>query len=66
MRKSSILLSNLGDLYGDLELAVYKLIKAEGKKHIEGVYIHELRHECYIDLSIAEVNGVRAIKGPKL
>lgn len=61
MRKSTILLSTLGDLYGDLELAVYKLIKNEGKKHIEGVYIDELKHESYIDLSIAEVHGTRAV-----
>ena len=61
MKKSNELLGRYGDLKYDIELAIYKLIKKDGKKHIECVWINELNNGCYVDVYVGEKNGSRAV-----
>lgn len=61
MKRSNELLGRLGDLYADIETAVYKLIKKDGKKHLESVSTFELGSGCSVDVYKGEVNGVQTI-----
>ena len=61
MKKSNELLGRYGDLKYDIELAIYKLIKKDARKHIEGIRIKELDQGCYVDVYIGEKGGNRAV-----
>lgn len=61
MKKSNELLGRYGDLKYDIELAICKLIKKDGKKHVECVYIKEFNDSCFVDIRVGEKDGNRAI-----
>lgn len=52
MRKSTGLLTRLGDLYGDIELAIYKLIKNDGSKTFLGTVDNRLGDGDKIEVSV--------------
>ena len=61
MRKSTGLLTRLGDLYGDIELAVYKLIKNDGSKTFLGTVNNRLGNGDKIEVSVRNNANGRVI-----